>query len=56
MKKEKFLEYFKNVPVSVNNLYGDPFFPLQEENTFKKLDSLVILLLIFKIDNMIIKT
>lgn len=40
MKKEKFLEYFKNVPVSVNNLYGDPFFPLQEENTFKKLDSL----------------
>ena len=40
MKKEKFIEYFQNVPVSINNLYGDPFFPLQTENTFEKLESL----------------
>lgn len=31
---------FKDIPVSINNLYGDPFFPTQIENTFSKLDDL----------------
>lgn len=31
-------EYFNNVPISINNLYGDPF--IQKENTYKKLDEL----------------
>lgn len=31
--------YFSNVPISINNLYGDPF--IQKENTFSKLDELV---------------
>lgn len=40
MKKEEFLDYFLNVPISINNLYGDPFFPSQIENTFDKLEKL----------------
>lgn len=40
MDKDKFLDYFLNVPVSVNNLYGDPFHPVQTENTFEKLKKL----------------
>lgn len=40
MKLEKFINYFANIPVSINNLYGDPFFYTQIENTFKKLDNL----------------
>lgn len=40
MEKEQFDKYFRNVPVSVNNLYWDPFFPFQVENTFEKLESL----------------
>jgi hypothetical protein len=27
----------KSLPVSINNLYGDPFIPAQSENTFYKL-------------------
>lgn len=40
MQKETFVNYFLNMPVSINNLYGDPFFPSQTENTFEKLDRL----------------
>lgn len=40
MKLEKFINYFANIPVSINNLYGDPFFYTQIGNTFKKLDNL----------------
>lgn len=40
MNKQTFLNYFLNVPVSINNLYGDPFFSIQKENTFNKLDDL----------------
>lgn len=38
--EEKFLNYFLNIPVSINNLYGDPFFKVQEENTFNKLKNI----------------
>ena len=34
------MEYFLNIPVSINNLYGDPFYKDQIENTFSKLYSL----------------
>lgn len=37
MRKEELIDYFLNLPVSINNLYGDPFFKEQEENTFEKL-------------------
>ncbi len=40
MDKKRFLQYFANVPVAVNNLYGDPFLPTQKENTFDKLRKL----------------
>lgn len=40
MNKEQFLHYFQHLPVSINNLYGDPFFPLQRDNTLVKLSSL----------------
>ena len=40
MNKEQFLHYFQHLPVSINNLYGDPFFPLQRANTLAKLSSL----------------
>ena len=40
MNKEQFLRFFRYIPVSINNLYGDPFFPLQRENTLAKLSSL----------------
>lgn len=40
MLKTTFLNYFLNIPVSINNLYGDPFIPKQIENTFEKLDKL----------------
>lgn len=40
MKEIEFLNYFLNVPVSINNLYGDPFFSSQITNTFKKLETL----------------
>ena len=40
MNKEQFLHYFQHIPVSINNLYGDPFFSLQRNNTFAKLNSL----------------
>lgn len=40
MTNEEFINYFINLPVSINNLYGDPFFPTQTENTFSKLDEL----------------
>ena len=40
MKLKKFINYFANIPVSINNLYGDPFFYTQIENTFKKLENL----------------
>lgn len=40
MNKEQFLHYFQYIPVSINNLYGDPFFPLQRANTLVKLSSL----------------
>ncbi len=40
MNKKTFFDYFGNVPVSINNLYGDPFFSLQVKNTFEKLESL----------------
>lgn len=40
MKKEKFVSYFRNIPVAVNNLYGDPFLPVQKENTLEKLEAL----------------
>lgn len=35
MDKIFFLDHFLNIPVAVNNLYGDPF--LQKENTYAKL-------------------
>ena len=37
MDKDTLIYYFLNLPVSINNLYGDPFFKEQEENTFEKL-------------------
>lgn len=40
MRKEDLMEYFLNIPVSINNLYGDPFYKDQIENTFSKLYSL----------------
>ena len=40
MQIDKFIRYFQNIPVSINNLYGDPFFCNQVENTFEKLDKL----------------
>lgn len=40
MDRKSFLNYFLNVPVAVNNLYGDPFSPIQKENTFNKLEKL----------------
>lgn len=40
MTKDQLMEYFLNIPMSINNLYGDPFFKDQEENTFSKLYSL----------------
>ncbi len=40
MDKNVFLSYFSDVPVAVNNLYGDPFLPSQKENTFVKLHNL----------------
>lgn len=40
MNKEQFLHYFQHISVSINNLYGDPFFPLQRDNTLVKLSSL----------------
>lgn len=40
MTNEEFINYFINLPVSINNLYGDSFFPTQTENTFSKLDEL----------------
>lgn len=40
MTRDELMEYFLNIPVSINNLYGDPFFKDQEENTFSKLYSL----------------
>ena len=40
MQRDKFIGYFQNIPVSINNLYGDPFFCNQVENTFEKLDKL----------------
>lgn len=40
LTSEEIERRFKDIPVSVNNLYGDPFFPTQVENTFKKLDDL----------------
>lgn len=40
MRIDEFIEYFLDIPVSINNLYGDPFFPTQIENTFSKLDEL----------------
>lgn len=33
MRKEDLMEYFLNIPVSINNLYGDPFYKDQIENT-----------------------
>lgn len=41
MNKQQFINKFLHLPYSINNLYGDPFFPTQVENTFKKLDTLV---------------
>lgn len=41
MNKKQFLNYFLNVPISINNLYGDPFFKTQRENTFRKLNNLI---------------
>lgn len=40
MNKEQFLRFFQYIPVSINNLYGDSFFPLQRANTLAKLSSL----------------
>lgn len=40
MRIDEFIEYFLDIPVSINNLYGDSFFPTQIENTFSKLDEL----------------
>ena len=33
-------ERFSNIPVAVNNLYGDPFLPNQTEDTFQRLNRL----------------
>lgn len=38
MEKKEFMTKFLNIPVSINNLYGDPF--LQRKNTFQKLKEL----------------
>ena len=35
-----FRQRFSEVPVSINNLYGDPFLPTQIEDTFLKLEAL----------------
>jgi hypothetical protein len=40
MDEKDFLSRFLSVPVAVNNLYGDPFFPTQTDDTFKKLEQL----------------
>lgn len=40
IEKKEFLKYFQKIPIAVNNLYGDPFFPTQIDDTFQKLDQL----------------
>ena len=40
MRKEDLMEYFLNIPVSINNLYWDQFYRDQEENTLIKLYNL----------------
>lgn len=39
--KEKLKAFFGKMPISINNLYGDPFIPLQREDTFYKLSRLM---------------
>lgn len=38
--EKKLLSFLGNMPVSINNLYGDPFIPAQIKNTFYKLSTL----------------
>lgn len=40
MRNEPYRNILKNIPVSINNIIGDPFIPNQVEDTFFKLDSL----------------
>ena len=34
MRIDEFIEYFLDIPVSINNLYGDPFFPTQIKSIY----------------------
>ena len=39
-EEKKLRCFLSTIPVSINNLYGDPFIPAQIENTFYKLSEL----------------
>ena len=40
LDKDKLRIFLRSMPVSINNLYGDPFIPAQVEDTFYKLSEL----------------
>ena len=37
LDEDKLRIFLRSIPVSINNLYGDPFIPAQAENIFYKL-------------------